>query len=66
MKKIAPCLLFIGLGMICFHFAFKDRTGSALGITLMIVGLIFFGIGLYKSWKNGIIEQVIDILHIWP
>lgn len=66
MKKVIVCLSFITLGMICFYFAFQDNTNATLGVPLTIVGAIFFGIGLYKSWRNGILTSVLDLFHFWP
>lgn len=62
MKKVLSCLVFILIAIGCFYFAFQREVSATLGITLTIVGSIFVGIGLYKSWRCGIIKDVIDIL----
>jgi hypothetical protein len=66
MKKVMICLSFIAIGMLCFYIAFQDNTNATLGIPLTIVGVVIFGVGLYKSWRNGIITSVLDIFHFWP
>ncbi|MBM7868651.1 hypothetical protein JOC70_000120 [Clostridium pascui] len=70
MKKVMVCLLFIAIGIICFYFAFQDNTSATLGISLKIVGTLSFGIGFYKSWRNGILasilEFVLDLFCFWP
>ncbi|MEG1256057.1 hypothetical protein [Clostridium sp.] len=62
MKKEISCLAFIAIAIGCFYFAFQDGTSDTLGIILTIVGAIFLGIGIYRSWRCGIIKYVIDIL----
>lgn len=66
MKNVMICLSFIAIGMLCFYIAFQDNTNATLGIPLTIVGVVTFGVGLYKSWRNGIITSVLDIFHFWP
>lgn len=62
MKKVLSCLVFIFIGMGCFYFAFQDGVSATFGTTLTIVGAITLGIGIYRSWRCGIIEDVINIL----
>jgi len=62
MKKVLACLVFIFIGIGCFYFAFQDGVSDTLGTTLTIVGAIALGIGIYRSYRCGIIEEVIDIL----
>lgn len=62
MKKIMICLSLIAIGMICFYFAFQDNTNATLGIPLTIIGIVFFGIGIYKSWRNGILTFILDLI----
>jgi len=62
MKKIMICLSLIAIGMICFYFAFQDNTNATLGIPLTIFGVVFFGIGIYKSWRNGILTFILDLI----
>lgn len=66
MKKIMLCLLLIIIGMICFYFAFQDNTIATMGIPLAIVGAVSFGIGIYKSWRYGILTSVLDFIDFWP
>jgi hypothetical protein len=61
MKKIISCLIFIAIGAVCFYFAFQEDTNSLLGIPLTIIGAIAFGFGLYKSWRSGILQYVLDL-----
>jgi len=62
MKKVLACLVFIFIGIGCFYFAFQDGVSATLGTTLTIVGAIALGIGIYRSYRCGIIKEVIDIL----
>jgi hypothetical protein len=61
MKKIIPCLIFIAIGAACFYFAFQEETNSLLGIPLTIIGGIAFCFGVYKSWRCGILQYVLDL-----
>ncbi|WP_138206053.1 hypothetical protein [Haloimpatiens lingqiaonensis] len=66
MKKVLICLSFIAIGMICFFFAFQTNTNATLGIPLTIAGVVSFAIGIYKSWRTGILTSVLDLFHFWP
>jgi len=66
MKKVISALLFIAIGAFCFYFAFQKDTEATLGGTLAILGVLSFGYGLYKSWRCGIINYVLDIFSFWP
>lgn len=62
MKKVLSCLVFVFIGIGCFYFGFQDGVSATLGTTLTIIGAIALGIGVYRSWRCGIIKDVIDIL----
>ena len=62
MKKVLSCLVFIFIGIGCFYFGFQDGVSATLGIILTIIGAIFLGVGIYRSWRCGIIKDVLDIL----
>lgn len=62
MKRVLSCLVFIFIGIACFYFAFQHDVSATLGTTLTIVGVIFVGVGIYKSWRCGIFKDVVDIL----
>lgn len=66
MKKVLSCLLFIVIGAVCFYFAFQKDTNGVIGIPLTIIGVISFGIGLYKSWRCGILYYILDLFHFFP
>lgn len=62
MRKMISCLLFIAAGVVCFYFAFQEGTNAALGIPLTIVGALSLGLGIYKSWRDGILKSLLDFL----
>lgn len=64
MKKVMPCVLFIAIGFICFYFAFQDSTTATLGIPLTIVGAVSVVVGLYKSWRCGIVTSILDLFEL--
>lgn len=66
MKKVLSTLLFITTGAFCFYFAFQKHTEATLGVSLTILGILSFGYGLYKSWRCGILNYVLDIFSFWP
>ena len=64
MKKVMPCVLFIVIGLISFYFAFQENTTATLGIPLTIVGAVSVVIGLYKSWRCGIMTSILDLFEL--
>ncbi len=62
MKNSILSLIYVFLSIGCLYFAFKGKVNDVLGITLAIVGAILLILGMYKSWRCGIIKDVLDII----